>query len=207
MNYLKNIGFYLLIIFLLAGAAEKAIAQPAKKKTAKGVQAHRGTILLDVHAKVNRQAHLRYAAFPKMDSLVAELPAGAEIVTADSVNFYYYKKGVYYVQQPKGIYVIAPLPGIRLHGLPIGYRRIAIGDKLYFYYFGTFYQQVGNSEDYEVIIAPETAIVEAIPNGYKIKKVENIEYYFLGGVYYAEIDDPRMEDKVGYEVVTIIEAY
>ena len=39
------------------------------------------------------------------------------------------------------------------------------------------------------------------------QKVENVEYYLVGGVYYAEVGTTKTEDKVGYEVVTIIQTY
>lgn len=133
-------------------------------------------------------------------------PAGA-IVVADSVNSYYYKAGIYYIQRPSGFVVSLPVRGIRLKGLPIGYRLVPVGQKLYFYYYGVFYAQVENSDSYEVVDAPEGAVTDALPDGYIIKKVDNTEYYFINGVYYAEVDAPAMENKTGYEVVTIIEAY
>ncbi len=79
--------------------------------------------------------------------------------------------------------------------------------KPYFYYYGTFYEQSGNSDYYETVTAPEEAIIDAIPDGYEIRKIEKEEYYFLGGTYYAQVPAPALKDKIGYEVVTIIEAY
>ncbi|MES1222186.1 MAG: DUF6515 family protein, partial [Bacteroidota bacterium] len=115
--------------------------------------------------------------------------------------------GFYYSQNSKGFQLILPTAGIRIQGLPIGYRRVPVGDKTYFYYYGTFYSQVGGSDNYEVVVAPEGAIVDALPDGYKIEKVDNVEYYLLGDTYYAEVDSTKMPDKIGYEVVTIIQAY
>ena len=103
--------------------------------------------------------------------------------------------------------ITLPRAGLRLKGLPIGYRIIPVGEKNYFYYFGTFYGQVENSDNYEVVTPPETAIVDGLPDGYTIRKIDGIEYYYLNGTYYAEVDAPKLEGKTGYEVVVIIEAY
>ena len=73
-------------------------------------------------------------------------------------------------------------------------------------YFGVFYHQVENSDNYEVVVPPEGAVVDGLPDGYSIKKIDGVEYYFLNGTYYAEVDAPKLEGKIGYEVVVIIQS-
>ena len=211
MHKLKVIISFLLCITVITGNAQTANTPKKdnvvkKKKGGKLIKAHRGTIVLNIHEKVGRQAQTRYAALPKLGSILTALPAGAVIVASGTDSFYY-KNGFYYLRKPKGFQLALPVPGIRIQGLPIGYRRTMTGEKLYFYYFGTFYAQVGSTDNYEVVTAPEGAIVDAIPEGYKIEKIENVEYYLLGDTYYAEIDATTLENKIGYEVVTIIQDY
>jgi hypothetical protein len=207
--FMKKINLlFTACIFLLSivSHAQTAAKQPAKKATKPLIKAHRGTIVTDIKEKVSKTAQLKYTAFPKIGTEIVAVPAGA-ITVADSLNSYYYKAGIYYVQNKTGYVITLPVAGIRLKGLPIGYRRVPVGEKIYFYYFGTFYQQVENSDNYETIVPPETAVVDGLPNGYTIKKVDGTEYYFLNNIYYAEIDAPKIEGKIGFEVVTIIEAY
>jgi len=178
----------------------------AKKNATPLVKAHRGTVITDVHDKVSKKAQLRYTSFPRIGSEIIAVPAGA-IAVNDSTTNYYYKAGIYYIQNKSAYRVTLPGAGVRLKGLPIGYRIVPVGEKNYFYYFGTFYRQVENSDNYEVVTPPETAIVDALPDGYSIRKIDGTEYYFLNGTYYAEVDAPNLEGKTGYEVVQIIEAY
>jgi hypothetical protein len=207
--FMKKISLlFTVFIFLvgIAGHAQTASKQAESKKSKPLIKAHRGTIVTDIKSKVSKNAQLKYATFPKIGFEMVAVPAGA-IIVGDSANAYFYKGGIYYVQNKTGYVVTLPVAGIRLKGLPIGYRRVPVADKVYFYYFGTFYQQVENSDNYETIVPPETAVVDGLPNGYAIKKVDGTEYYFLNNIYYAEIDAPAIEGKIGYEVVTIIEAY
>ena len=206
MKHFKFIFTVSLFLFTIAIHAQTKTELPKKKNTKPLIKAHRGTIVPDIKIKVSKTAHLKYTAFPKIGLETVAVPAGA-ITVADSLNSYYYKAGIFYVQNKTGFVVTLPVAGIRLKGLPIGYRRVPVDDKIYFYYYGTFYKQVENSDNYETITPPETAIVDGLPNGYLIKKVDGTEYYFLNGAYYAEIDAPTIEGKIGYEVVTIIEAY
>jgi hypothetical protein len=211
MHKLKTIVSLLLFMAVTTGNAQTVNASKKdnavkKKKGGKLIKAHRGTIVLNIHEKVGRQAQAQYASMPKLGSIVSTLPAGAAKVAAGTDSFYY-KNGLYYLPKAKGFQLVLPVPGIRIQGLPIGYRRVMTGEKLYFYYYGTFYSQVGSTDNYEVVTAPEGAVVNAIPDGYKIEKIENVEYYLLGDTYYAEIDATNMENKIGYEVVTIIQAY
>lgn len=194
-------------IFLLciASYAQTASKQPPQKSKPL-INAHRGTIVSDIKQKVSKNAQLKYAAFPKIGFEMIAVPPGA-ITVGDSANTYFYKAGIYYVQNKTGFVVTLPVPGIRLKGLPIGYRRVPAGDKIYFYYFGTFYKQVENSDNYETIVPPETGVVDGLPNGYTIKKIDGTEYYFLNNAYYAEVNAPTIDGKTGYEVVSIIEAY
>ncbi|MBS1575050.1 MAG: hypothetical protein JST09_07060 [Bacteroidetes bacterium] len=208
-SFMKKLNFFLTVCIFLVSIAIHAQAQtkqPAKKANKLLIKAHRGTIVTDIKQKVSKTAQLKYTAFPKIGTEIVAVPAGA-ITVGDSINSYYYKAGIYYVQNKTGYVVTLPVAGIRLKGLPIGYRRVPIGDKIYFYYFGTFYRQVENSDNYETIVPPETAVIDGLPNGYIIKKVDGTEYYFLNNTYYAEIGAPAIEGKIGYEVVTIIEAY
>lgn len=205
----RNKSFFLLsvlIITIVAGHAQTNKAKPQKKNTLPMVKAHRGTVVPDIHAKVGKNAQLRYASFPRVGSEIIAVPAGA-IAVNDSTTNYYYKAGIYYKQGKNGYTVTLPGAGLRLKGLPIGYRIVPVGQKNYYYYFGTFYRQVENSDNYEVVAPPETAIVDGLPDGYSIKKIDNTEYYFLNGIYYAEVDAPHLDGKIGYEVVTIIDAY
>ncbi|MCW3119331.1 MAG: Conserved hypothetical rane protein [Chitinophagaceae bacterium] len=205
MHKLKIIvSFFLLITTLISNAQTTQTGK--KKKTVKIIKAHRGTVVLNIHEKVSKLAQTRYAALPKLGAVTATLPAGSVMITTGTDTFYY-KNGFYYSQNPKGFQIVLPSAGVRIHGLPIGYRRVPLGGKTYFNYYGIFYAQVGSSDNYDVIIAPEGAVVDALPDGYKIQKVDNVEYYLLGDVYYAEIDASAMENKIGYEVVTIIQAY
>jgi uncharacterized protein DUF6515 len=195
----------LVIIVILTGCMHAGWGQSTKKVT-KTVQTHRGTIVTNMHAKVDRKAHLPYADLPKWGSVFAALPDGVGIAT-NGIDSLYYKNGIYYSKKGKGFVITKPAAGIRIHGLPFGYRTAFAKAKPYFYYYGVFYQQAGNSDYYEIVEAPEEAVVDAIPDGYEIKKIENEEYYFLAGVYYGEIDAPALKNKIGYEVVTIIDAY
>ena len=198
------------IVFFLLIAAQATIAQTAntgnKKKTVKLVKAHRATMVLNVHDTVGKRAQDRYAELPKLGTVIASLPVRSVVVMKDSTS-YYYKNGLYYLPHPKGFQLVLPPAGCRIHGLPIGYRRVRVGEKIYFYYFGTFYEQVGNSDNYEIIKGPDGAIVDALPDGYKIQKVDNVEYYLLGDTYYAEVDVQNKDYHIGYEVVTIIQTY
>jgi hypothetical protein len=200
--------FFTVFLFLSAIVlhAQTKASSSSKKNTKTLVKAHRGTIVPDIKVKVSKTAQLKYVTFPRMGLETVAVPPGA-IIVADSLNSYFYKAGIFYVQNKTGFVITLPVAGIRLKGLPIGYRRVPVGDKIYFYYYGTFYQQVQNSDNYETITPPETAIVDGLPDGYLVKKVDSTEYYFLNGTYYAEVDAPTMESKIGYEVVTIIEAY
>lgn len=195
----------LIAILIVAGSLSAAYGQQAKK-TIKKVETHRATLVLNMYPVVDRKAHLPYAALPKWGSIYAALPEGA-IVVSNGLDSFYYKSGIFYTKKPKGYIITNAVPGIRIHGLPFGYRIAMAKGKPYFYYYGTFYEQYGNSDYYETIVAPEEAIVDAIPDGYEIRKIEKEEYYFLGGAYYAQVPAPALKDKVGYEVVTIIEAY
>lgn len=186
--------------------AQTGIKQSPGKNRSQLVKAHRGTIVPGIKEKVGKSAHLKYAAFPKIGSVITALPAGA-IEVSDSTHSYFYKSGIFYVQNKTDFVVTLPVPGMRIKGLPIGYRRVAVGDKIYFYYFGTFYQQAGNSDIYETLAPPETAIVDGLPDGYTIKKIDGTEYYFLNNTYYAETDAPYIEGGTGFEVVMIIDTY
>ena len=191
--------------FIVTGCIATANGQQSKKAIKK-VETHRATLVLNMQPVVDRKAHLPYAALPKWGSLNAVIPEGAEIVS-NGVDSFYYRSGIFYTKKPKGYVITNAVPGVRIHGLPFGYRIAMAKGKPYFYYFGTFYEQVNNSDYYETVIAPEEAIVDAIPDGYEIRKREKEEYYFLGGAYYAQVPAPALKDKIGYEVVTIIEAY
>jgi len=207
MNRYKRI---LLVFTLMAafvtGYTQTATSKPPRKNATALVKAHRGTVVTDLHDKVSKKAQVRYTSFPRIGSEVIAVPAGA-IAINDSTTNYYYKAGIYYIQNKSGYMVTLPGPGLRLKGLPIGYRIIPVGEKNYYYYFGTFYRQVENSDNYEVVTPPETAVVDGLPDGYSIRKIDSTEYYYLNGTYYAEIDAPNLEGKIGYEVVVIIEAY
>ncbi len=206
--YRYKLIFILLLTMVatVAGYAQTSKPKQVKKNAAPLIKAHRGTVVTGIHEKVGKKAQLRYASFPKIGSEVIAVPAGA-IAVNDSTKNYYYKAGIYYVQDKSGYMVTLPGAGLRLKGLPIGYRIVPIEEKNYYYYFGTFYHQVENSDNYEVVAPPETAVVDGLPDGYAIKKVDGTEYYFLNGTYYAEVDAPKLEGKIGYEVVVIIEAY
>jgi hypothetical protein len=200
---------FFLLFFIAAfttGFSQTARPKQTKKSTTPLIKAHRGTVLTDVHVKVAKKAQQRYSSFPRIGTEVIAVPAGA-IAVNDSTASYFYKAGIYYLQHKSGYIVTLPNPGLRLKGLPIGYRIVPVGDKNYYYYFGTFYRQVENSDSYEVATPPETAVVDGLPDGYTIKKIDDTEYYFLNGTYYAEVDAPKLEGKIGYEVVVIIEAY
>lgn len=205
---MKKLNFLFIVSFLLWGVALHAQTKQAPKKniTKPLVKAHRGTVVADIRTEVSKTAQSKYSAFPKIGLEVVAVPAGA-IVVGDSINSYYYKAGIFYTQTKTGFVVTLPVPGIRLKGLPIGYRRVPVADKVCFYYFGTFYQQVSNSDNFEIVSPPETAIVDGLPNGYTIKKIDGTEYYFLNNTYYAEVNAPAIDGKIGYEVVMIIEAY
>jgi hypothetical protein len=207
MNQYKVIFTFFLFLFVIFTQAQTN-DKPAQSKKTSGtiIKAHRGTIVPNIRIKVGKQAQVKYVGLPRLGLDAVAVPAGA-IVVADSLNSYYYKAGIYYVQGTAGFKVSLPVPGIRLKGLPVGYRLVYVGEKLYFYYYGVFYKQVENSDNYEVIAPPESAVVDALPDGYLIKKVDGAEYYFINGVYYAEVDAPALQNKTGYEVVTIIEAY
>ncbi len=206
MKNLKAILTVFLFLFAIVLHAQTKSVQQSKKNAKPLIKAHRGTIVPDIKLKVSKTAQLKYATFPRIGFETLAIPAGA-IVVADSLNSYYYKAGIFYVQNKTGFVVTLPVAGMQLKGLPIGYRRVPVGDKLYFYYYGTFYKQVENSDYFETVAPPETAIIDGLPDGYAIKKVDGNEYYFLNNVYYAEVDAPTIEGKIGYEVVTIIEAY
>jgi Family of unknown function (DUF6515) len=205
MHKLKIIiSFFVLITAMISNAQTANTGK--KKKKGQVVKAHRGTIVFNIHEKVSKMAQARYVGLPKLGSVITALPAGSVVVTEGTDSFYY-KNGFYYSQHPKGFQIVLPSAGIRIHGLPIGYRRVPVGERTYFYYYGIFYAQAGSSDNYNVVTAPEGAVVDALPDGYRIQKIDNVEYYLLGDVYYAEINAPKMEDKMGYEVVTIIQAY
>jgi len=200
----------IIIVFFLLATVQTSTGQTVnpgpKKKTAKLIKAHRATLVLTIHDTVDRKAQSLYQNLPKLGTVVTSLPARSTVVVRDSSR-YYYKGGVYYLQGPKGFQVILPPVGCRIQGLPLGYRRVPVGENIYFYYFGTFYKQSANSDNYDIVKAPEGAIVDALPDGYKIQKIDNVEYYLLGDTYYAEIDAPDMNRNIGYEVVTIIQSY
>ena len=202
MSY--SIRIIISFFIIIASVATARGQQP--KKTVKKVETHRATLVLNLQPVVDRKAHLPYAALPKWGSLNTVIPEGAEIVS-HGVDTFYYKNGIFYTKNPKGYVITNAAPGVRIHGLPFGYRIAMAKGKPYFYYYGTFYEQVNNTDYYETVIAPEEAIVDAIPLGYEIRKIEKEEYYFLGGTYYAQVPAPALKDKIGYEVVTIIEAY
>ena len=206
MNPYKVIFTFFLFLFVVITQAQNNKPAQSKKNTRTIIKAHRGTIVPNIRARISKQAQLKYASLPRLGLEVVAVPAGAIVIT-DSVNSYYYKAGIYYVQKPSGFVVSLPVARIRLKGLPVGYRLVYVGPKLYFYYYGVFYAQVESSDNYEVIAPPEGAVVDALPDGYLVKKVDNTEYYFINGVYYAEVDAPAMENKTGYEIVTIIEEY
>jgi hypothetical protein len=206
MQHYKIIYTLFLFLGVIVIHAQTNKPQQSKKSTGTIIKAHRGTVVPNIRVKVSRTAHIKYAGLPRLGLEVVAAPAGA-IVVADSTHSYYYKAGIYYIQRPSGFVVSLPVPGIRLKGLPIGYRLVPAGQKLYFYYYGVFYMQVENSDNYAVVDPPEGAVADALPDGWLVKKVDNTEYYFINNVYYAEVDVPTMENKTGYEVVTIIEAY
>lgn len=202
MNYSKR---SLIILFIVTACVATARGQQSKK-TIKKVETHRATLVLNLQPVVDRKAHLPYAALPKWGSLYQAIPEGAEIVS-NGVDSFYYRSGIFYTKKTKGYIITNAMPGVRIHGLPFGYRIAMAKGKPYFYYYGTFYQQVNSSDFYETVVAPEEAIVDAIPDGYEIRKIDKEEYYFLGDAYYAQVPAPALKDKIGYEVVTIIEAY
>lgn len=79
--------------------------------------------------------------------------------------------------------VFAPI-GIRVWGLPWGYRRFYIGPTLYYYYGGTYYRPYNTS--YEVVEAPLGSILPEVPRDAKVVVINNHKYYELNGTYYAE---------------------
>ena len=173
---------FFLIAAFITGYSQTNKPKQTKKNAGPVIKAHRGTVVAEIHLKVSKKAQLRYSSFPRIGSEVIAVPAGA-IAVNDSTTNYYYKSGIYYIQHNSGYVVTLPGPGLRLKGLPLGYRIVPVGEKNYFYYFGTFYRQVENSDNYEVVMPPETAVVDGLPDGYAIKKIDSVEYYFLNGTY------------------------
>lgn len=97
---------------------------------------------------------------------------------------YYYYGGFFY--SPFDTYyqvVFAPV-GIRVWGLPWGYRRFYIGPTLYYYYGGTYYRNYNAS--YEVVEAPLGSILPELPQGAQTTVINDHKYYVLNGTYYAE---------------------
>ncbi len=97
---------------------------------------------------------------------------------------YYYHSGFFY--SPFDTYyqvVFAPV-GIKVWGLPWGYRRFYVGPTLYYYYGGTYYRNYNTT--YEVVEAPLGSILPELPQGAKTAVINNHKYYELNGTYYAE---------------------
>lgn len=97
---------------------------------------------------------------------------------------YYYSGGFFY--QPYNNYfqvIVAPV-GIRIYGLPWGYRKWYIGPSLYYYYGGTYYRNVNNY--YEVVDAPLGSILPELPTGTKLVVINGQQYFEQNGTYYKE---------------------
>lgn len=154
------------------------------------------------HRVVARRAHVRYVHLPRWRASVAVIPSGSVIIKT-KMNPYYFHQGVYYAPRNNDYVVVRPVAGVRIHVLPVGYRRIVLGQRNYYYYYGTFYTQADKSDEYETIDAPVGAVVDALPDGYEVKIVNGTEYYVLDVVYYSEVETNEIEGGIGYEVAEI----
>ena len=194
---MKSIILSILItLLIIAGAAQAQTHH--KEKHAK----HHTVKVYHRHHVVVRRAHVRYVHLPRWRASVAVIPAGA-LTIKTKTNPYYFHQGVYYTPRNNAYVVVRPVAGVRIHVLPVGYRRVVLGPRNYYYYYGTFYTQVDKSDEYETTDAPVGAVVDALPDGYEVKTIDGTEYYVLDNVYYAEVETDEVEDGIGYEVVKI----
>jgi hypothetical protein len=97
---------------------------------------------------------------------------------------YYYSGGFFYQPFDSYFQVIAAPIGIRIYGLPWGYRKWYIGPSLYYYYGGTYYRNVNNY--YEVVDAPMGSILPELPSGSKSVVINDQQYFEKNGTYYKE---------------------
>lgn len=183
-------------MFLLAAFSQTINAQRGQRVRRVKVVKPPVVRVVTVHTRINRRAHIRYAALPRWGAAVTVVPAGAIVI-----NSYHFHNGVFYTRRNNGFVVVHPARGIRIRVLPVGFRTVILGPRTYYYYYGTFYTKVVNAEEYEVVEAPEGAVVDALPDGYEVKTVGGNEYYVLDGVYYGEVDATDIDGGVGYKVV------
>ena len=141
------------------------------------------------HIKARRRAHYRYRHLPRRGKVIRKVGVGFLGIRFRGVGYQYYK-GIWYKPLGKHFVVAAAPFGIRLHVLPVGYRRFTIQNRPYFYYYGTYYVKIDSTDEYEVVQAPVGAEVDALPEGYKVLTINGADYYKLDQVYYR----PRLNN-------------
>lgn len=196
MSRLKIAALLTLTFILIGLVTESSYGQRRKRRVV-----HHTTVRVR-HNVVVRRAHVRYAHLPRWGTVIATAPATAVVIKTHR-DPYYFQDGIYYTPRNGSYVVVRPSRGIRIHVLPVGYRRVVVGPRHYYYYYGTFYTKIKNTDTYETIDPPVGAVIDALPDGYDIKTINGEEYYVLDGVSYAEVDAPEFEDGVGYEVVDL----
>ncbi len=74
--------------------------------------------------------------------------------------------------------------GARIKTLPVGYKRIAVGNARYYHHLGNYYQWNSGLGTYVVVRPPIGTVISTIPAGYRMMNYNGVSHYVLNGVYY-----------------------
>jgi len=124
---------------------------------------------------------------PAIDTVVATLPGGAQVLSVDGQP-YYYGAGVFYRPSEGGFTVArAPIGGV-VDAIPRSAETVAGNDGTFYYFNGVYLRWVAATADraggYEVVEAPYGAMVSRLPVGAREEMVDASQYYVDGETYY-----------------------
>ncbi len=74
--------------------------------------------------------------------------------------------------------------GTRIKTLPVGYKRIAVGNAHYYHHLGNFYQWHPTWKTYVVVRPPLGAVINTVPTGYTVVRFNGLNHYVWNDVYY-----------------------
>ena len=80
--------------------------------------------------------------------------------------------------------VVRPVVGARVNVLPVGYKRIAVGNAHYYHHLGSYYKWHPTWRTYVVVRPPLGAVINTMPTGYTVVNYNGLSHYALNGVYY-----------------------
>jgi len=124
-----------------------------------------------------------------------------KVVLVNHRNIKYYYSGGFYYRMHNGYYVrTAPVFGLRVKVLPVGYRVFAWNKRKYFYHNGAYYTTQNN--EYEVVAPEPGVVIDEIPEGAEQVEIADESYYEYNNVLYQK---NKTNNGEAYEVAAVVE--